>query len=206
MASTEGKLLVLGEILRFESKPFKVAHLTNLTGLTRQVVHYHVRQFEEKEYIVKHDKFYVLHDKEGLHEELREMAHKRHRADLLSDVTFTDPAFTNNVVKFMKRYYALEDFIKETDPATAERWSPLLDEVRKLLKERCEGTIKNVTMFQRYLATRMRDQSPSTARKELLLMEEKEFDDLFKEVIPELTPHEFELLQGVVREYRYAAE
>lgn len=205
MATTEGKLLVIGEILRFENKPFKAAHLTSITGLARQVVHYHLRQFAEKEYIVKHDKFYVIHDKEGLYDELNDLAHKRQRAELLStrpEHVFVDPEFTNNVTKFLRVYLSLEEFVKQEDPAVAEKWSEPMNETREILKDKTTKVIENYTMFQRYLSTRMRDQALMSARKDILDLDpEQTVKNFFKHFAPTLTPNDVELLQGVVREY-----
>lgn len=60
-----GKMLVLGNVLKL-NRPFKAATITQMSGLSRQLVYIHLNNLCETGYLEKIDKSYIIRDREGL--------------------------------------------------------------------------------------------------------------------------------------------
>jgi hypothetical protein len=79
----QGKIQVIGAILKLD-RPFKPPHITDMTGLDRQLVRYHIRAFTERDYLEKIDKSYVIKDKEGLLTSMVDASEKTETAKMVA--------------------------------------------------------------------------------------------------------------------------
>lgn len=62
---SEGKLVIVGSVLR-KTKPFRPTHIVQDTGMSRQLVEYHLKALCELGGISKQDKYYQIEDRDLL--------------------------------------------------------------------------------------------------------------------------------------------
>lgn len=74
-----GKLQIIAAIINID-KPFRASHITQMTGLDRNLVRYHVVNFTSLNLLEKVDRTYILKNREGLLNLMIESAEKTETA------------------------------------------------------------------------------------------------------------------------------
>lgn len=85
-----GKLQVLSTILKLDNKPFRISHITDITGLDRNLVRYHVVNCAERGLLERVNKTYVVRDREGILNSLIESTEKTETAKMEATGLFTE--------------------------------------------------------------------------------------------------------------------
>lgn len=124
-----GKITVISSILKID-RPFRIPHITDMTGFDRNLVRYHIQELTKQGYLEKIDKTYVLKDREGLFSSLLEATEKTETAKMKSRGFFVNSANTlSNIAesivagKQLDIYgveYVKTGFIKTIDDSIAE--------------------------------------------------------------------------------------
>lgn len=76
-----GKITVISNILKLD-RPFRIPHITDMTGFDRNLVRYHIQELTKQGYLEKIDKTYILKDREGLLSSLLEATEKTETAQM----------------------------------------------------------------------------------------------------------------------------
>lgn len=128
-----GKVLVIGAVLKLD-RPFKAATITQMSGLSRQLVWQHLGDLTESGYLEKIEKTYVVRDKEGLLSTLLEAADTV-ESGLPKPGGFFPADFTNGVNAKLETFVASRTLDLPMSLSAREGMLRRIDETVSILKQ-----------------------------------------------------------------------